>query len=142
MVSLIGYLIIFFAAGYSVPPMKFESRGFGEATVGLVLNILVPVWGYVNHTAEPLDLRFLAFMLLTAFIQFGRMMIMNIADRKHDEEAKKRTSIVIMGMEKATKLYIFMSSIAYVGPLFLIGHLPNLILILHYMTLPFFLWIS
>jgi 1,4-dihydroxy-2-naphthoate octaprenyltransferase len=88
---------VIFGHGYSAWPLSTSRRGLGEATVCLVLNILVPLAGYQSHDpSSPFGNRLLWPILLPLLpIQYVRMMVMNMADLEPDKITGKHSCIAL-----------------------------------------------
>jgi 1,4-dihydroxy-2-naphthoate octaprenyltransferase len=82
---------VIFGHGYSAWPLNTSRRGLGEASVSLVLGILVPLGGYLSHDpSSPFGNSLLWPILLPLLpIQFVRMMVMNMADVESDKISGK-----------------------------------------------------
>ena len=78
---------VIFGHGYSAWPLSTSRRGLGEATVCLVLNILVPLVGFQSHDpSSPFGNSLLWPILLPLLpIQYVRMMVNNMADLEPDK---------------------------------------------------------
>lgn len=137
----IGLMIVFLAWGYSAPPLKLEYRGLGELCVAVVLNLLVPLWGY---TLQRNSLHFSPLLLLLvplALIEYARMMVMNMPDRASDALSGKKTLIVRIGMKSAVKIYIFVNVLAYLSLFFFCGLVPNSLILCLLGSFPLCLWL-
>ena len=89
---------VIFGHGYSAWPLSTSRRGLGEASVCLVLNILVPLVGYQSHDpSSPLGNAMLWPILLPLLpIQYVRMMVMNMADLEPDKITGKYSTITFI----------------------------------------------
>jgi 1,4-dihydroxy-2-naphthoate polyprenyltransferase len=126
-------LAIAFSWEYSAPPFKLEALGLGEATVTLVLNILVPLLGYClqNGGLQPHPL--LLVLIPLGIIEYIRMMVMNMADWESDATTWKKTLVVRIGIEKAVRIHGVGMVLAYLSliPLYFAGvPLPVLLALL------------
>lgn len=139
---VIGFLIIILAIGYSAPPLKLEHRGLGELCVALVLNVLVPMLGYAMQSDASFYNHYLLMLAPLAVIEYARMMVMNMPDRKSDEYAHKKTLIVIIGIEKAVLIHGVLLIFAYTTTLLFINVLPLKILIFIWTTFPLAMWVA
>lgn len=109
-------LAIILSWGYSAPPLSFCRRGLGELITAVVLNILTPTLGFLLQKGDLVPGRtkdLLLVLLPLAIIEFVRMMVMNMPDRKCDGAVGKDTLIVKIGMDKATKIHTWGMIIAY-----------------------------
>lgn len=123
-------LAIFFSWEYSAPPFKLEALGLGEATVTLVLNILVPVLGYCLQSGGLQPHPLLLVLIPLGIIEYIRMMVMNMADWESDATTWKKTLVVRIGIEKAVKVHGVGMVLAYLSliPLYFAG-VPLLVLL-------------
>lgn len=101
---LVMLVILIFSIGYSAPPLKLIARGLGEADVMLVLNLLVPLFGYMlfrneeDYGSSPC---LLWGVIPAALVEFVRMMVMNMADVVGDAQAGKLTLVVRLGLRRS-----------------------------------------
>ena len=100
---LIMLVIVIFSIGYSAPPLKLIARGLGEADVMLVLNLLVPLFGYMLFRNEEYGSSpcLLWGIIPAALVEFVRMMVMNMADVVGDAQAGKLTLVVRLGLHRS-----------------------------------------
>lgn len=118
-------LAILLSWGYSAPPLSFCRRGLGEIITAVVLNILTPVLGFLLQKGDLVSGRTKDFLLILcplAIIEFVRMMVMNMPDRKCDAAVGKDTLVVKIGMNKATKIHTWGMIIAYLSLPFIYLH--------------------
>jgi len=87
--------------GYTIPPIKFSHRGFGEFVVGITHTFFLVICGYVFQTGS--WLHYLPWMLSIPlfFAVLAAIMLAGLPDRTADEAAAKRTIPVILGPKKA-----------------------------------------
>lgn len=132
---LVGILL---GAGYTVPPLKFCYRGFGELVVGLTHSPYVLMTGFFLQTGNvnspvpwllsvPLFFAILAAILLAALPDYGA-----------DIAASKRTFAVIFGPRKATLAAMFCVLMATLsaGALLLFKILPTSGVVLMMVCIP------
>ena len=143
---LMMLVIVIFSIGYSAPPLKLNARGLGEADVMLVLDLLVPLFGYMlfrrneEYGSSPC---LLWGIIPAALVEFVRMMVMNMADVVGDAQAGKLTLVVRLGLHRSAAWHMAGIVGAYVSlnVLFLqsgnnCNMIPAASLLLHMCTLP------
>jgi 1,4-dihydroxy-2-naphthoate octaprenyltransferase len=109
---------------YSAPPLRFHSRGLGEAVVALVVPVLTPLLGYYLQTDVITLLPLLATMPLAEF-QFAMLLLIELPDAEGDRVANKRTLVVRLGERQAIRLHHLALLVAYSSlPLLVGGGLP------------------
>ncbi|KAG0568285.1 hypothetical protein KC19_6G009500 [Ceratodon purpureus] len=135
---LLGVVIVVFAVGYSTPPLQLGNRGLGEADVMLVLNILVPLFGYSLFRNSHSSAILLLAMIPPAIVEFVRMMVMNMADVVGDTRARKLTLVVRLGLEHSVRIHMFGMGLAYftLVTLFLLNYIQWAVFLLELSTLP------
>ena len=139
----IALLIVFFGHAYSVPPIKLETRGLGEFTVMLVLNIMVPLLGFTQQANYLTTNKLFIILVPLAIIEFVRMMVMNIPDIEPDKLANKKTLVVRIGAKKTSIIYTIGIILSYTLLLLMYFlSIPLLIIFLLLLTAPLGLWIS
>ncbi|MFY1651345.1 prenyltransferase [Solwaraspora sp. WMMB762] len=97
---------------YTAPPGRFNYRGLGEVTVAAILNGLWPVVAVLLQTGT-VPVLLLAVLAPTALLQTVRMMVMNLGDRRSDEQVGKRTIPVIIGYDRAVRVVVTAQPVAY-----------------------------
>jgi 1,4-dihydroxy-2-naphthoate octaprenyltransferase len=136
-----GIMIIVLAWGYSGWPLKLEYRGLGELDVALVLNILVPLFGYRLQFGEYRASYLLLLLLPLAAIEHARMMIMNMPDRVSDEKVGKKTFVVRIGILRSIHVYTVINTIAYCSLVLFWGKVAHIILLLLLCSAILCIWI-
>ncbi len=105
---------------YTVPPIKFGYRGFGE--LGLLVNF-GPVIGlgayYVQ--ARTLALEPLLVSLILGWMMWSMIIINEIPDYEGDRRAGKMTLVARFGREAGVRLYILGLFLAYATLFFAVG---------------------
>ncbi|CAI5521150.1 unnamed protein product [Closterium sp. Naga37s-1] len=106
----VAWAAMFLSCAYAAPPFKLQYRGFGEATVAVVLTWCVPAMGALMQRPDdafvlPTSLR--AIIPLLFVQQFVRMMVMNLPDIESDLQCGKITLTARMGPERVARLYRF-----------------------------------
>jgi len=142
---LISAAALFLSAAYSVPPFKLSRRGLGELTVTLVLNVFTPLYGFamqygLTNPNKTMEL-FYALIPLT-FIQFSRMMVMNMPDIDCDKQVGKMTLVAKLGLKNSVKVHLFLLSMGYISSLswIFVPQIPQTSKILFGCTFPFAIW--
>jgi len=139
----LSLLIVFLAHAYSSPPLKLETRGLGEFTVMLVLNIMVPLLGFTQQAGDLVINKLFVILIPLAIIEFVRMMIMNIPDIEPDALTNKRTLVVRIGPKKTAIFYSVGIILSYILLLLMyFFNFPLLIIFLLLSTAPLGLWIA
>lgn len=96
-------LALFLAWEYSAPPLQLHSRGLGEATVALLVPVLVPLVGYYLQAGRIRPLPLLATFPLACF-QFVMLLAIEFPDAAGDAAAGKDTLVVRLGGARAARL--------------------------------------
>jgi 1,4-dihydroxy-2-naphthoate octaprenyltransferase len=114
---------------YSAPPLKLQSRGYGEFGITAAWLLIVIGSDFVQRhefSFAPVAAG-LGFALLVANVLF----INQFPDVKADGQSGKRTVVVIFGVERARWGYGFIALLCYSWALSmtLLGHLPDAALI-------------
>lgn len=135
-------LILVFSNQYSAPPFRLQCMGLGEATVGLVLNTLTPLFGFFmaqgrSEVCFPNQF-FWSTIAFNFLIEHSRMMVMNMADVIPDLKANKTTLVVRLGVPRAKRIYRLELMLAYFLLLVMtiLGLVPNIIAFLFALTFP------
>ncbi|CAI5466964.1 unnamed protein product [Closterium sp. Yama58-4] len=106
----VAWAAMFLSCAYAGPPFKLQYRGFGEATVAVVLTCCVPAMGALMQRRDdafalPTSLR--TIIPLLSVQQFVRMMVMNLPDIESDLQCGKITLTARMGPERVARVYRF-----------------------------------
>lgn len=131
--GLIGIVIGFF---YTAEPFRLGYRGFGELWVGLCLGPLVVLGAY--YVQVQVLSREALLVSIPLGILVGLILYINgFQDYEADKKVGKKTSIVILGKEKAAKIYYFLIGFVYLwiigGVIFKVFPLATLIV---FLTIP------
>lgn len=110
----IGLAGVFFALFYSLPPLQFAYRGWGEAVVGLTFGPLITAGTYLvqTHTITPI--------VILASIPLG-LLIANVLwinqypDYEADLQGGKMNGVVRLGKQKAVGVYAALFGLAYLS---------------------------
>ncbi len=97
---------IFLGLGYTVPPLKFSYRGWGEVVVGSTHSLYVILCGYVFQTGtwnNPLPW-LLSFPLFFAVL--GAISLSSLPDYNADKSVGKKTIAVTLGLHNAAIMSI------------------------------------
>ncbi len=106
------FVILTLAWFYTAPPLRFNYRGLGEATVAVVLNGITPLLAFQLQT-QTLSLSLIQVLIPTAIIQYVRMLVMNLSDIDGDRLVGKKTLVVFLGPKRAILLITLGQLIAY-----------------------------
>ena len=124
------------AVGYSAPPLAFVERGLGELDVTLIVGLLVPLFGYSAQTGR------ISLTLVLACLPFAALILANMLnvafpDFEADRTTSKRTLVVILGPERAARLYAGLLAAGYTTSwLTLALGVPFVVLLAKAATLP------
>lgn len=103
---------LFVGWAYSAPPLRLNSRGWGEACIWLAWMLIAAGADYVQR-AGPSALPWIAsagYALLVTNVLF----INQFPDRRADEQAGKRHWVVRLGPDRAARMYAAIGVAAYV----------------------------
>lgn len=100
------------AVGYSVPPLSFASRGWGDLTTTVVVALLVPQFGHHMQTGRMSVTPVLTCLPFVPLI-LANMLIVAFPDHAVDQTAGKRTLVVAMGPHRAARVYSALIVIGY-----------------------------
>jgi 1,4-dihydroxy-2-naphthoate octaprenyltransferase len=135
-------LALFLAWEYSAPPLRLHSRGLGEATVALIVPVLTPLVGYTLQTGRPSLLPLLTVFPL-ACLQAAMILVINFPDAAGDYAVGKRTLVIRLGPERATRLHRGLLALAYLSlPVLIWWGLPSLAAAAVLLPLPLALWLA
>ena len=101
------------ALGYSAPPLSLVERGLGELYVTLIVGLLVPLFGYSAQTGKA-SLMFALACLPCASLILASVISVAFPDFESDRKTLKQTLVVILGPEKAAKLYAVLLTAGYI----------------------------
>ena len=101
------------ALGYSAPPLSLVERGLGELYVTLIIGLLVPLFGYSAQTGKA-NLMFALACIPCASLILASVISVAFPDFKSDRKTLKQTLVVILGPEKAAKLYAGLLTAGYI----------------------------
>ncbi len=107
--GLTGVLMGFF---YTAEPVRLGYRGFGELWVGLCFGPLIVVGAYYVQ-AQVLSLKTLLASIPLGILVTLVLYINEFQDYEADKRVGKKTSIVILGKERAAKIYSFLIGFVY-----------------------------
>ena len=108
----VGLLGIFFAAFYSLPPLKLSYRGLGEVVVGITFGPLITSGAYLvqAHTLSPL-------VILTSlpigFLIANVLWINQYPDYRADKKGQKLNGVVRLGKKKGVGVFAALFAAAY-----------------------------
>lgn len=108
----VGLLGMFFAAFYSLPPLKFSYRGLGEVVVGITFGPLITSGAYLvqAHTLSPL-------VILTSlpigFLIANVLWINQYPDYRADKKGQKLNGVVRLGKKKGVGVFAALFAAAY-----------------------------
>ncbi|MEZ5536549.1 MAG: 1,4-dihydroxy-2-naphthoate octaprenyltransferase [Thiolinea sp.] len=100
----IGMAGLLLGWGYSAPPMRLNSRGFGEIAVVLGFGTLPPLGAWFVQSGE-LTWYPVLVSIPTALLVMNILVINQFPDYEADKQSGKRHWVVRFGLQKATYLY-------------------------------------
>ncbi len=134
LVLWVGLLGLFFAAFYSLPPLKFSYRGLGEMAVGFTFGPLITSGAYLvqAHTLSPL-------VILTSlpigFLIANVLWINQYPDYEADRKGKKLNGVVRLGKKQGVKVFAALFAAAYLSLIALFIASGNPFWLLPFLTL-------
>lgn len=108
----IGFVGLFFAVGYSLPPLKFSYRGLGELAVGVTFGPLMLAGSYLLQ-ARALDWRAPLVGVPLGFLIANVLWINQFPDYEADRRGGKRTWVVRLGPRRAVAGHALLFGAAY-----------------------------
>jgi len=134
--ALVFVLALIGAAGYSAPPLSLVNRGWGELDTAIIGALLVPLFGYNLQTGQ-VSLKLLLTCLPFAALIFANMLNVAFPDHAADRATGKRTLVVILGPDRAARLYSVLLVGGYAAPWLTLGWgLPLIVLLAEAAMLP------
>ncbi len=136
----LAMLALFLSWGYSAPPFRWHSRGFGELVTAFVVAVLTPVLGFYLQTGYvPTWLLTIIWPLFS--LQFCFQLSVNFPDLASDTRSGKRT-LVVRDTRFAIWAYLLALTGAYAGGLSMLASgLPILVVVAVFVPLPAALWL-
>jgi 1,4-dihydroxy-2-naphthoate octaprenyltransferase len=139
-----GLIAILAALGlawsYSGPPLRLNARGFGEATLALIVPLLTPLTGYALQADRVGALPLLAAAPLMA-LQLAMRIIIDLPDAASDAATGKRTLVVRLGDERSARLHNGLIALAYATlPVLVLAGLPGVVALAAAGTAPLAMW--
>lgn len=125
---------------YSAPPLRLHSRGVGELTAALVVTFLTPLLGTVLQAGRIEPTALLVCLPLMCH-QFAMLFTVEFPDAAADAATGKRTLVVRLGVERASRLYglVLLAAYALLPPIALAG-VPLPVPLFMALTAPLALW--
>ncbi|MGY5880873.1 MAG: prenyltransferase [Candidatus Thorarchaeota archaeon] len=132
-----GGIGAFFGFFYSVPPIRFVKRGFGEFVIGAMFGVLMVVGAFYVQVQTPIALAWPLIIPIEQFLEAGYisipvaimialvLYINEFPDFVADRDANKRTLVVRLGRKLASKGYALALFAMYAG--IVVGVLVNMI---------------
>lgn len=115
------------------PPRRVYS---GEPDTAVIVALLVPLFGYNLQTGRVSVILLLTCLPFAALI-FANMLNVSFPDYEADRVAGKRTLVVILGPERAARLFVLLLLVGYATPWLTLGWgLPLPVLLAEAATLP------
>ncbi len=130
-----GLAGVFFALFYSLPPLKFAYRGFGEPVVGFTFGPLITTGTYLvqTHTISP---EVVIASIPLGFIIANVLWINQYPDYEADLRGGKMNGVVRLGKEKGLSIYALLFAMAYASLLLLAFFSLNFFWLLPLVSLP------
>ena len=134
LVFWVGILGMFFAIFYSLPPLKFSYRGFGEAAVGITFGPLITSGAFLvqAHTLSPLVV--LA-SLPIGFLIANVLWINQYPDYEADKKGRKLNGVVRLGKKRGVGVFAGLFGAAYLFLVILFAASGNPFWLLPFLTL-------
>ena len=126
--ALVASLVAAGLAGgffYSAPPMRLGYRGLGEVTVALLFGVL-SVAGAFTLQAGRFEWWALAPGALSGVLVGCVLLINEFPDEEADRAASKRTLVVILGRERAARLFMIVLPSAWIAAALAAWGLPQM----------------
>jgi 1,4-dihydroxy-2-naphthoate octaprenyltransferase len=132
-------LSLLLVLAYSIPPLRFINRGFGEFILAAQLAYVVPSIGYILQSDE--THRFLLVTIPLTFLAFAYFIIMDFPAFASDTKYNRSTFLTGLGWERVVPLHHLFILLAYLFFLSLpIFGLSLALLWPAFLTLPFALF--
>jgi len=123
----VGILVAIFALAYSAGPYPLSYHGLGELTVFVFYGLVPVIFSYYVITNQHFDGLAVLSAITIGFMGVNVLLVNNYRDMEDDEQAGKRTSVVIYGRKLAAMAYLvngFMA-IGMLAPLWIIVFLTS-----------------
>lgn len=109
----LAFSLLFLATQYSGAPLRLNHRCLGEACAALVMNVLLPL--FAAQLALPANVSVLThrvpnlalLIVPSALLKFALFLVLNLADKRPDWLAGKRTLPVLLDAPRTAKLHAF-----------------------------------
>jgi len=125
---------------YSLPPLKFGWRGWGEVENALLGSTLLPFFGFVT-TSGIFDLTVMLACLPVTLIAFVNLLAVTWPDRSSDELVGKRTLATRWPPRRLRIVYRIVVIASYASLILLEGWiLPKEIILSSLLALPLLIW--
>lgn len=127
--------------GYSAPPLRLMTRGWGELTAASTVALLTPLAGYGVAAARlSADVVWTGLPLLGLSLAF--MIAVELPDYEADRATDKHNWVVRLGRERAGSLHNGLLVLSFVLLVLLAasGRLPGRVVTLSWLTLPLAVW--
>ncbi|PIE01222.1 MAG: 1,4-dihydroxy-2-naphthoate octaprenyltransferase [Thiothrix nivea] len=126
----IGITGLLLGWGYSAPPLRLNSRGFGEIAVALGFGTLPPLGAWFVQSGTLNGYPVLV-SIPVALLVANILIINQFPDRKADKASGKHHWVVRLGAKQAPNLYLAIFTLAAANLLFLLisGQIPLLAMI-------------
>jgi 1,4-dihydroxy-2-naphthoate octaprenyltransferase len=110
-------LVLVLAWEYSAPPLRLCATGLGELTTALVVTVLVPWLGFYLQAPSGGGERALVLTIVPlALLQIAMLLAIEFPDANSDAATGKRTLVVRLGSTAAARLYVAITTLAFVWP--------------------------
>lgn len=135
-ILILGIIGVFCGFFYTAAPLRIGYRGIGELIVGLCFGPLLVLGSFYVQT-EAFSLTALAASIPLGILMALVLYINEFPDYEADKSVNKRTLVVILGKERAIKIYHFLLCLVYIFTLsaIILGTLPIYTLII-FISLP------
>jgi 1,4-dihydroxy-2-naphthoate polyprenyltransferase len=100
---------------YSAPPLRLCASGLGELDTAIVVTGLVPWLAFYLQAPDLVGLRVLVLAIVPlALLQIAMLLAIEFPDAAGDAATGKRTLVVRLGGERASRLYVALTLAAFV----------------------------
>jgi len=103
---------LLFILAYSIPPLRFINRGFGEFLLAAHLAYVIPSLAFVLQAGE--THRFLMLAVPLTFLGFAYFIVMNFPSFATDQKYDRATFLTRLGWERVVPLHHIFVLFAYI----------------------------
>jgi len=111
-IYLLMAIIVIGAVGYSVPPLKLSSSGYGELILSLLVANLTPAFGYQLQGGDTLRLLAMVTFPLTT-LHLAMLLVFSLTTYASDMKYARRTMMLRMGWQNGMLFHNLLVLFAY-----------------------------